>query len=487
MTSSNAAPRQGQFSTCLVASNGGLAPAAAHRGLRPSQRQGYSQQSRQHLPTAEAARNMEVNAADTQSSSAAVLAATARARARKEPAPTGRRHVDPNHHMNLSDEAKRQEGRLGRAHVRPPRDSLTARGLEPAAAQPDWARATNRNTATSSQEAERRLRRLAAGRASASAAAANPQRKAAYEQAARQALDDHHGDPGALVRTEQAIQHRMASDAYASDSAQRQAAVAASLRRRDAGGDYGQPSALGALAARLQAEAPFAMADSTPRADTNTSVTGGGGIRALPTHNSDHFPITGRPLATLAATPGYEAHGRDSEGRRLAAEEARRQRNETHYEARGMRADRPYDDEARGGARYPTPPPVGVSVGVYQKPPTRRPSPGHRQAVYARGPDSDSLAADRARARAGAGQVRMNRESVSMDRPAFYVPRTETSQPQQQQDEQQHQARRRPTAAAAGLRDRTEARWRHEKEERDARGTGKGRGIASKNDHTPLW
>lgn len=473
--SSAVAARRGSFSNGLVATSGGMAPSSSHPGLRQSQKPTFQLSSRERVPTDDARENKAVHLTDFHSGGAATGKGGGK-RSKYDSRPVGRRHLDPHHFTNLSDEAKRQEGRLGRAHVNGPHNALTLRTLgsragDPAAgggAAPSGGhRPHSHNFDTSAQLAEGKLRRIANGR---DGGEGDPAKQEEYQTAARAMLQQYRGDP-AIVEQERVLAHRIASDAYANESAQRLAATEDSLRRRyanrqEGGCSEGAAGALGSPALALQSSTPFALDGSAPRGDTNTSVTGYHGIRILKSHNVDHFPLSTAP----SASDGGEAAA--------AAAAALHRPNARRYESRGMQGGRPFDDIISSGDRYPSPPPVGVSVGIYQKPMMVRPAPGYHGGARTRGEDRDTLALKRARAQASC--ARGNAEgSQSMDRPEYFAPRTEASQvhpPQQQQHRR----------APATLRERTEARWHREAAEREGRRTGRAC-VAAHNRHTALW
>lgn len=240
-----------------------------------------------------------------------------------------------------------------------------------------------------------------------------------YREAAAEALRNYGNDPE-IVSREAAISHQIASQAYADGTRQRMAAVEASVQRR-----YAEDgAALGLPTASLEASVPYALSHSTPRKDT---LEGTGSHRTI---------TRDRNKCTVPPEP------RPSSAKRC-------------YDSRPV----PYDTARVAGTQYPSPPAVGVSVGIYQKPLGVRLA--SQQGCECQ-EDVDTLDMKRAQAARGPRQ---------------------RSQPVQDFIFGQEPTPPRPPMT---LRERTEARWRNEENERLHRATGRAR-AAHQNTHTPLW
>ncbi|KEG15672.1 hypothetical protein DQ04_00011390 [Trypanosoma grayi] len=166
----------------------------------------------------------------------------------KEAEYRGKKHIDP-HHMNLSDEAKREEGRYGKRHIstvaqgRGQSDfSISAMGDNNGTAQNRPNSSPRSKTMnTSVQLAEARVRKLAE----------DPR----YQQAAREVLQ--HAGSVSIVQEEERLLRRVAAEQYAAGSEAR----CAELR------SYNRPVDLGQPGDAIQAHVPFALDESAPRPD----------------------------------------------------------------------------------------------------------------------------------------------------------------------------------------------------------------------------
>ncbi|EPY25762.1 hypothetical protein STCU_06488 [Strigomonas culicis] len=287
--------------------------------------------------------------------------------------PHGRRHVDPTH-MDHSDEAKRQAGTIGKnraivneaqmraaayyadraTHTLPQPDGaesnlyLTSYYYTPVARQRAAARDANdlsvsaNHQSTSVHLAEARLRRMA-------------QEHPQYAQAVADALRDAKGDV-ALVAREQQLSRKLSAAQYAADSRARVAEIAATTKYHGAA-DLGRPSPA------IEQRVPYALNTSAPRADTRAGAQSGLRISRNPNRESSR-----------EATPPPP---------------------ERRVDRRCYDGPKPYDTVDASGPAYPTPPPVGVSVSLYE-----RPTLVHhdvRQRLECR-EDMDTLALKRARA-----------------------------------------------------------------------------------------
>lgn len=332
-----------------------------------------------------------------------------------------RRHLDPHHFTNLSDDAKRAEGRLGRAHVaaseqqrradayyasgqpsvpQPPGSECNlylksyyytplskGDGTSPPPKQPSGFRPDAQST--SFQLSEARLRRIKRE---------HPQ----YHEEVTRALQQQHGDYG-IVPTEQKLSRRVAVEEYAHDSDARVAQIAATTRY------HGAPD-LGSPTPAIERSVPYALEAISPRADTQ--------------------------LASASHVRFYP--GRD---RTTTSEEASVRHHDRHLHD----GPAPYDSAVVSGPAYPTPPAVGQQQSLFERP-TLVHVDLRRHGTCRE--DADSLALKRARARSGT--------SASQEQSDFIFGPGPALQPHPQT-----------------LRYRTEARWkaqeRHAEERRGGR------------------
>ncbi|KAG5491471.1 hypothetical protein JIQ42_01374 [Leishmania sp. Namibia] len=334
----------------------------------------------------------------------------------------GRRHLDPHHFTSLTDDAKRAEGRLGRAHVASSEQQKRADAYyatkQPTVAQPPGAecnlyltsyyytplskrdspsppirqptgfRADAQNT--SFQLSEARLRKI-------------KREHPLYEEEVERALQQHHGDYS-IVSTEQKISRRVAVEEYAKDSDARVAHIEASTKY------HGTPD-LGSPASAIERSVPYALTEACPpRADTQLSCTSH--VRMYPGRGRSSSP-------QVTPVKPCDRHLHDGPA--------------------------PYDSVAVSGSAYPSPPVVGERCNIYAKPTlVRVDERRHLNCME----DTDSLAMKRARARSGA--------SVSKERPDFIFgpgPPPQVHQP--------------------SLRHRTEARWKAQEHSAQERRTGR--------------
>ncbi|XQJ30322.1 hypothetical protein NXY56_006403 [Leishmania guyanensis] len=336
--------------------------------------------------------------------------------------PQGRRHLDPHQFTNISDDAKRAEGRLGRAHVtsteQQKRADVYYATKQPSVAQPPGTecnlflksyyytplskqdspsplprqrtgfRADAQNT--SFQLSEARLRKIKSE---------HPQ----YKEEVMRALQDQHGDYS-IVSTEQKISRRVAVEEYADGSDARMAHIEASNKYRSTP-DLGTPSPA------IQNSIPYALSEACPpRADTQLSC-------------ASHVRL-------------YPGRGRSSSPPETPVKPCDRHLHD---------GSAPYDSTAVSGQAYPSPPAVGERRNIYAKPTLvhiddRR----HRNCVE----DLDSLAMKRARARSGTSASQERSDFIFGPGPA-------------------------PHACKPSLRYRTEARWKAQERSVEERRTGR--------------
>lgn len=159
----------------------------------------------------------------------------------------GKKHIDP-HHMDLSDDFKREQGRCGKKRVF---NASTAKKdsvfnlLAPCKADESpvecGVRQTNKNINTSIQLARARLLEISQ----------NPQ----YREAARELL--RHPWDASIVQKEERLSRRVRAVEYAKGSGER----CAKLQEHKKASDLGAPSET------MQMRVPFAFDVSTPRPD----------------------------------------------------------------------------------------------------------------------------------------------------------------------------------------------------------------------------
>ncbi|KAK7196647.1 hypothetical protein NESM_000603600 [Novymonas esmeraldas] len=336
--------------------------------------------------------------------------------------PHARRHLDPHHFTNLSDDAKRAEGRLRRAHVAASEqqkraDAYYASG-QPTVAQPpgsecnlylksyyytplskaDSTSPPPRQTAgfranaqsTSFQLSEARLRQI-------------KREHPHYEEQAARALQQQHGDYS-IVPTEQKLSRRVAVEEYAEGSEARVAQIAASTK-------FHGPPDLGSPTPAIERSVPYAVGDAcAPRADTQVASTS----------HVRHYPNRGR-----SSTP---------------TEPSVRPCDRHHFDGPA-----PYDSTSVSGSAYPTPPAVGEQRSLFSKPTLVHMDERRlRDCVD----DVDSLALKRARARSGPAVSEERQDFIFGPEPALPT--------------------RQPT-----LRHRTEARWKAQERHTEERRTGR--------------
>ncbi|GET92114.1 hypothetical protein, conserved [Leishmania tarentolae] len=334
----------------------------------------------------------------------------------------GRRHLDPHHFTNFTDDAKRAEGRLGRAHVasseqqrradayyatkqatvaQPPGEEcnlyLKSYYYTPLSKQDSPSPQPRQTTglrpdaqSTSFQLAEARLRKI-------------KREHPEYEEEVMRALEQQHGDYS-IVPTTQKILRRIAVDEYADGTDSRMAQIGASTKCRCT-------SDLGSPAPAIQRSVPYALSeDCPPRADTQLLCSSH--VRLYPGRNR------GSPPSETPVKP---------RPRQLHDGPA------------------PYDSTAVSGEAYPSPPAVGKRCNIYAKPTLvhvdeRR----HRNCVE----DADSLAMKRARARSDV--------IASQKRPDFIFGPGPA-----------------PQARPPSLRYRTEERWKAQERHAEERRAGR--------------
>ncbi|ORC93250.1 uncharacterized protein TM35_000011270 [Trypanosoma theileri] len=163
----------------------------------------------------------------------------------KEMQQRGKKHIDPQH-MNLSDDAKREEGRYGKRHLQVGNNRTTTveMGQQTTAPVRRGEGPRSKTISTSMQLSEARLRQIA--------------KDPRYNQAASELLQ-HRGDPS-IVHEEERLSRRVASEKYAQGSSAR----CAELRDQKRSDDLGSP------AVAIKTRVPFALDASTPRADNVT-------------------------------------------------------------------------------------------------------------------------------------------------------------------------------------------------------------------------
>jgi hypothetical protein len=336
--------------------------------------------------------------------------------------PQGRRHLDPHHFTNFSDEAKREEGRYGRAHVASEQQQRAAAYYatkQPSVAQPPGKEcnlylksyyytplskadrtsqppkapiAGFRSDAqnTSFQLAEARLRRL-------------KREHPEFQEEVDRVLREQHGDYG-IVKTQEKLTRKAAVVEYAENSDARMKQIEANTKY------HGTPN-LGSPAPSIERNIPYALEDSRLRKDTQLVPTSH--VRLYGERNRSSSP-------TEAPVKPCDRHLHEGPV--------------------------PYDSAELSKERYPSPPPVGVQQSIYAKPmivhiDERR----HREC----GDDADTLALKRARAKSGTSQSRERHpDFIFGPGPALQQPR-------------------------ATLRQRTEARWKAQERNTEERRTGK--------------
>ncbi|ESL10091.1 hypothetical protein TRSC58_02180 [Trypanosoma rangeli SC58] len=169
----------------------------------------------------------------------------------------GKKHIDP-HHIRVSDETKREEGRYGKRRVqgwsggcKDTVFTLLGGGGDLTPPEPNRVRPLNVHTSTSMQVAEARLMEITK----------NP----LYSEAAREVLR-HAGNP-VIAWEEERLSRRIAAVEYAKGSRARCAA----LQEHDKAVDLGTPGET------IQMQVPFAFDKSAPRPDN------------IPEHRSVHY------------------------------------------------------------------------------------------------------------------------------------------------------------------------------------------------------
>ncbi|KAH9598816.1 hypothetical protein LSM04_001915 [Trypanosoma melophagium] len=165
----------------------------------------------------------------------------------KEIQQRGKKHIDP-HHVNLGDDAKREEGRYGKKHVQLGNGltttATTAMRQQTKVPVRHSVEPRSKTISTSMQLSEARLRQIA--------------KDPRYREAACELLQ-HRGDPS-IVHEEERLSRRVASEKYAQGSKAR----CAELR------NYKRKEELGSPATAIKKKVPFALDASTPRADNVT-------------------------------------------------------------------------------------------------------------------------------------------------------------------------------------------------------------------------
>ncbi|KAL7696509.1 hypothetical protein N2W54_006893 [Lotmaria passim] len=336
--------------------------------------------------------------------------------------PRGRRHCDPHHFTNLSDDAKREEGRYGRAHVasvqqrraaayyatkqpsvaQPPGEECNlylksyyytplskADGTLPAPKAPVSDLRHNAQS-TSFQLAEARLRRL-------------KREHPEYQAEVDRVLREQHGDYR-IVETQEKLTRKAAVAEYAENSHARMQQIKAATKY------HGSPN-LGSPTPTIERSVPYALDDSLGRKDTQLTSTSH--VRFFGERNRSSSPTE---------TPAKPCDRHLHEG------------------------PAPYDSADLSKERYPSPPPFGVQQSFYEKPTIVHIDARHYQECRE---DADSLALKRARARSGASQ--------SQERQPDFIFGAGPTLPQP-----------RPTLAQ-----RTEARWKAQERNTEERRTGK--------------
>ncbi|KPA82010.1 hypothetical protein ABB37_03186 [Leptomonas pyrrhocoris] len=336
--------------------------------------------------------------------------------------PQGRRHLDPNFFTNLSDDAKREEGRYGRAHVaseqqqqadayystkqssveQPPGEECnlylksyyyTPLSKADRASPPPKVPVSdvgNGAQSTSFKLAEGRLRRLKAE---------HPE----YEAEVNKVLREEHGDY-AIVRSQEKLSRKAAVAEYAKGSDARVKQIAATTKY------HGAPN-LGSPTPSIERNVPYALDDSRSRQDTQ--LTSNSHVRLFDQRNRRSAPVE----------PPVKPRDR-----------------------REHESPVPYDSADVSKEQYPSPPPIGVRQGIYAKPTMVHIDPRNREQC---GEDVDTLNFKRARARSGASQSQESRpDFIFGTGPAPRQPR--------------------PTLAQ-----RTESRWKAQERDAEERRTGK--------------
>ncbi|RNF19014.1 uncharacterized protein Tco025E_04261 [Trypanosoma conorhini] len=165
----------------------------------------------------------------------------------KEEEYRGKKHIDP-HHIGLSDETKREEGRYGKRRVqgfsggcKDTVFSLLGGSDNGAPPEPNRVKPLSKHSSTSVQVAEARVLDIA--------------RNPSYAEAAREVLR-HAGNPS-IVREEERLSRRIAAVEYAKGSRARCAA----LQEQHKAVDLGTPGD------KIQVQVPFALDQSAPRPD----------------------------------------------------------------------------------------------------------------------------------------------------------------------------------------------------------------------------
>ncbi|KAG5493790.1 hypothetical protein JKF63_01622 [Porcisia hertigi] len=332
-----------------------------------------------------------------------------------------RRHLDPNF-TSLTDDAKRAEGRLGRAHVvsseqQTREDVYYATGqatvVQPPGAECNLCLKSYYYTPLSERDRPSPQRRQRTGfRADAHTTSFQlsearlrhiKQEHPEYEGEVTRALQQHHGNYS-IVETEKKISRRVAVEGYAHGSDARVAQIEASTKY------HGTPD-LGSPTPAIERSVPYALGEACqPRADTQLSCASH--VRLFPGRERSSPPPE-NPVKP------YDRHLHDGPA--------------------------PYDSVTVSGEAYPSPPEVGVRSNIYTKPKLLHTDENRRRSCSE---DLDSLALKRARARSGA--------SASQERPHFIF----GPEPA-------------PQARPPSLRYRTEARWKAQERDTQERRTGR--------------
>ncbi|KPI86224.1 hypothetical protein ABL78_4697 [Leptomonas seymouri] len=334
----------------------------------------------------------------------------------------GRHHLDPHHFTNLSDEAKREEGRYGRAHVaserwqqaaayyatkqpsvvQPPGDDanlyLKSYYYTPLSKAESKAFQTKRPVSgsrpdaqsTSFQVAEARLRQLERE---------HPEYKEEVEKVLREQRGDYE-----IVKTQKKLARKAAVVDYAKSSDARLKQIEATTKY------HGAPD-LGSPMPSIEQNVPYALDGSHCRKDTQLT-------------SNSHVRLYGeRNRCSSPASPPVKACDRSL-----------------------RKGPAPYDSVDISQEHYPSPPPVGVRQGIYAKPMMVHINERHHGQC---GEDADTLALKRARAKSGASQSQERHPDF------IFGPGPTLSPP-------------RPTLAQ-----RTEARWKSQEHRTEERRVGK--------------
>lgn len=330
--------------------------------------------------------------------------------------PQARRHLDPHRFTNLTDDAKRAEGRYGRAHVveteqrqreaeyyathqptvapLPGADAnlfLTSYNYTPLSredqlpsAQQSRHRATQNSTSTSFQIAEARLRRIQRD---------HPE----YKDLVNSVIDSERGSYS-IVPAENKVSRQVAVEEYAKGSGQRMAKIEEETK-------YHGPPCLGSTTPAIENTVPFALDDSRPRDDTVSAPTTG--MRMYPQRNRTSAPED------------------------AAIKRCRRPLFDGPV---------PYDTSVASGDAYPPPPKVGVRQGLHERPTLVHIDERRRRLCSE---DQDSLAMKRARGRGMAGRYHDQSHFTIGEAPS---PAKDTPQSLRQRTESHWKAKERAAA-----------------------------------------